>query len=93
MIIRSSKKIYINFDLSAKKVQKCQFYPPTKVRLRLNWLNAALFFIFRTLLTYTTYTNLRVRNANFDSSPPYYISTLATSIESGQQKQNFSIRL
>ena len=45
--------------------------PPTKVHLGLNWLNAVPFCIFRTLLTYPTYTNLRVRNANFNSSPPY----------------------
>ena len=45
------------------------------MHLGLNWLNAAPFFILRTLLTYPTYTNLRVRNANFNISPPYYPSS------------------
>ena len=70
-MIKPFKMIYIDFDLSADTVEKCQFYPPTKVHLRLNWLNAAPFYICRTLLTYSSYTNLRVRNSNFDSSPPY----------------------
>ena len=43
------------------------------MHLGLNWLNAAPFFILRTLLTYPSYTNLRVRNANFKISPPYYV--------------------